>query len=126
MTIRRWEDEASPDLADLAGRGEGEVGLVPVGATEQHGPHLPTGTDTILASAICDAASAATGAPVLPPIAIGCSFGHGTVIPGTLSLTPEELSATITEVAVWAAYSGLRRLLFVNGHFGNAGALIIA
>jgi creatinine amidohydrolase len=63
---------------------------------------------------------------VLPPIAIGCSFGHGTVIPGTLSLTPEELSQTIKEVATWAAYSGLRRLLFVNGHFGNAGALSIA
>jgi creatinine amidohydrolase len=99
---------------------------VPVGATEQHGPHLPTGTDTILATAICERASAITGAPVLPAIAVGCSFGHGTVIPGTLSLSPEELAATIRAVATWTAYSGLRRLLFVNGHFGNAGALIIA
>jgi creatinine amidohydrolase len=68
----------------------------------------------------------ATGAPVLPPIAIGCSFGHGTEIPGTLSLTPELLTDTIRAIAEWAAYSGLRRLIFVNGHFGNAAALLVA
>ncbi len=122
----RWSELAWPEIQALIAARPLEVGLVPVGATEQHGPHLPTGTDTILASAICDGASAATGAPVLPPIAVGCSFGHGTVIPGTLSLTPEELTATIGAVATWAAYSKLRRLLFVNGHFGNAGALLVA
>ena len=124
--IRRWEDEASPDLADLAGRGEGEVGLVPVGATEQHGPHLPTGTDTIIATALCERASAWTGAPVLPAIAVACSYGHGTRLPGTLSLTPELLAAVVRQYAEWAATSGLTRLLFVNAHFGNSAALGIA
>ncbi len=126
MTIRRWEDEASPDLADLAGRGEGEVGLVPVGATEQHGPHLPTGTDTIIATGLCERASALTGAPVLPAIAVACSYGHGTRLPGTLSLTPELLAAVVRQYAEWAATSGLTRLLFVNAHFGNSAALGIA
>jgi len=121
-----WSDLASPEIGTLFLERPNEVGLVPVGATEQHGPHLPTGTDTILASAICDAVSCVTGAPVLPPIAIGCSFGHGTVTPGTLSLTPELLSDTVRAVADWAAYSGLRRCIFVNGHFGNASALGIA
>ena len=119
----RWAELASPDLGELFANHPTEVGLVPVGATEQHGPHLPTGTDTILASAICDAVSARTGAPVLPPVTVGCSFGHGTVIPGTLSLTPELLSQVVRSVAEWAAYSGLSRIIFVNGHFGNAGAL---
>lgn len=121
---RRWSALAWPELTTLDR--ETEVGLVPVGATEQHGPHLPTGTDTIIASALCDAASAATGAPALPPVAIGCSYGHGTELPGQLSLSPELLAAVLREYAHWAAESGLRRLLFVNAHFGNVGALLAA
>ena len=120
---RKWEDAAWPELSDLHGRGEGEVGLVPVGATEQHGPHLPTGTDTIIATALCLKASERTSAPVLPAIPVACSYGHGTVLPGTLSLSPALLSAVACQYAEWAAASGLTRLLFVNAHFGNAAAL---
>ncbi len=125
-SARKWEEQAWPDLGDLAGRGEGEVGLVPVGATEQHGPHLPTGTDTIIATALCDLASAETGAPVLPAVAVACSYGHGTVLPGTLSLTPQLLAAVAIQYAEWAATSGLTRLVFVNAHFGNAASLATA
>jgi creatinine amidohydrolase len=120
----RWAARAWPELTDLAATPE--VGLVPVGATEQHGPHLPTGTDTIIASALCDAASARTGAPVLPEVAIGCSYGHGTMLPGQLSLSPDLLAAVLREYALWASSSGLTRLLFVNAHFGNVGALLCA
>ncbi|MDQ1356155.1 MAG: creatinine amidohydrolase [Acidimicrobiaceae bacterium] len=123
---RKWEDQAWPALRDLAQRGDGEVGLVPVGATEQHGPHLPTGTDTIIATAVCDLASEATGAPVLPAIPVACSYGHGTLMPGTLSLTPNLLAAVVIQYAEWAAASGLTRLLFVNAHFGNAASLGMA
>lgn len=120
----RWEDLAWPDVAALVeARGGREVALVPVGATEQHGPHLPTATDTIIATALCEHASARTGAPVLPAIPIACSYGHGTVLPGTVSLTPELLAAVARQYAEWVAYSGIRKLLFVNSHFGNAAAL---
>jgi creatinine amidohydrolase len=120
---RRWSTLTWPDLTDLA---PGEVGLVPVGATEQHGPHLPLGTDTIIATALCERASERTGAPVLPAISVGASYGHGTVLPGTLSLTPEQLAAVARQWAEWAAVSGLRRMLFVNAHFGNSPSLAIA
>jgi creatinine amidohydrolase len=123
---RRWEELAWPELVDLRNAGEGEVGLVPVGATEQHGPHLPTGTDTIIATALCEHVSERTGAPVLPAIPVACSYGHGTVLPGTLSLTPELLAAVARQYAEWAATSGLTKLLFVNSHFGNSAALGIA
>jgi creatinine amidohydrolase len=123
---RRWEEEAWPDLFDLAHRGTGEVGLVPVGATEQHGPHLPTGTDTIIAVALAERASARTGAPVLPAIPVACSYGHGTQLPGTLSLTPELLALVARQYVEWAATSGLTRVLFVNAHFGNSAALGVA
>jgi creatinine amidohydrolase len=126
MSVRTWVEQAWPELADLAELGNGEVGLVPVGATEQHGPHLPTGTDTIVAGALCDAVSTRTGAPVLPAIPVACSYGHGTQLPGTLSLTPELLAAVVRQYAEWAATSGLTRLLFVNSHFGNTASLGIA
>lgn len=131
-TARRWEEAAWPDLVDLAdladpaGSDRVEVGLVPVGATEQHGPHLPTGTDTMIAVALCDRASALTGAPVLPAISVACSYGHGTILPGTLSLTPELFAGIVRQYAEWAATSNLTRLLFVNAHLGNSAALGIA
>jgi creatinine amidohydrolase len=106
--------------------GGGAVGLVPVGATEQHGPHLPLGTDTIVATALCELASERCGAPVLPAISVGCSYGHGTELPGTLSLGPEQLAMLVRQWSEWAAVSGLTRLLYVNAHFGNAASLGIA
>ncbi|MBV9665689.1 MAG: creatininase family protein [Actinobacteria bacterium] len=124
MAPGTWSDMAWPEVGHV-GR-EGAMGLVPVGATEQHGPHLPTGTDTIIATALCERAADATGAIVLPAIPVGCSYGHGTVLPGTLSVSPEQLGALARQWAEWAAISGVTRLLFVNAHFGNAASLAIA
>jgi creatinine amidohydrolase len=121
MPPHRWSELASPDVPDSFAAVP--VGLVPVGATEQHGPHLPTGTDTIIATALCEAASERTGAVVLPAVPVTASYGHGTELPGTLSLTPELLAAVVRQYAEWAATSGLRRLVFVNAHAGNGAAL---
>jgi creatinine amidohydrolase len=122
----RWEDLTWPELQELlAGRPQ-EVALLPVGATEQHGPHLPTGTDTIIATGLCNAVSARTGAPVLPSVAVGCSYGHGTDMAGTMSFTPQRLVDVVSDVVEWVAHSGIRRILAVNGHFGNQASLSVA
>jgi creatinine amidohydrolase len=121
-----WEQLTWPEIELLLDGRPNEVALLPVGATEQHGPHLPTGTDTIIATGLCHAVSARTGAPVLPAVAVGCSYGHGTALPGTLSLTPERLSDTIRDTVGWLAGSGIRRVLAVNGHFGNQSSLATA
>lgn len=131
MTARaasnRWEDLAADELGARLRLADGEeVGLVPVGATEQHGPHLPSGTDTIIATALCDRVAARTGCLVLPAIAVACSYGHGQLLAGTLSSTPELVIATLRQYAEWAAHSGLTRLLLVNAHFGNGAALAVA
>jgi creatinine amidohydrolase len=126
MGACRWEDLTGPEVAAILAAHPTEVGLLPVGATEQHGPHLPTGTDTIIATGLADAVSARTGAPVLPAINVSCSFGHGRMLGGTLSLTPELLARAIGQVADWAASSGLRRILAINAHMGNAAGLGVA
>lgn len=123
---RRWEELSSPAIDGLLVDDPDLVGLIPVGATEQHGPHLPTGTDTILAVALSEAISVRTGAVVLPALAIGASRWHGSRWAGTLALAGEEVAHLAAESAVWANQSGLSRLLFVNGHVGNTAALRLA
>jgi creatinine amidohydrolase len=115
----------SVQLADRLAADPECVALIPVGATEQHGPHLPVGTDTIIATAIADAA-AGDAAVVLPPLAFGASFFHGTRMAGTVAFSGEETAAAAGLVAEACVDSGLRRILFVNGHVGNAAPLWIA
>jgi creatinine amidohydrolase len=121
-----WEHLTGPEIGSLLAARPNEVGLLPVGATEQHGPHLPTGTDTIIATGLARAVSARTGAPVLPALSVACSYGHGRLLAGTLSVAPELLAWQVRAVADWAASSGLRRILAVNAHLGNAAALGVA
>lgn len=101
----------------------GDVLLLPIGAMEQHGPHLPLHTDTVIAQAACAYASALTGAPILPPLNYTVSLGHTEKWPGTFALFHETLMNTVRELARWAIASGWTRLLLVNAHCGNDAAL---
>jgi creatinine amidohydrolase len=100
--------------------------VLPVGATEQHGPHLPVSTDTDIAEAVCHEASRRTGAPVLPTVWAASSQAHTTKWPGTLSLSPRLLVDVVVELSRWVRASGFKKLLIVNGHVGNAGPLRVA
>lgn len=112
-----------PELDDA-----GIVVLVPVGATEQHGEHLPLGTDTHVAQAIADAvagvADEAVPMVVAPAINYGASGEHEG-FPGTISVGRDALKLLLLEygrsVCRWAA-----RVVFVNGHGGNVPTLIEA
>jgi creatinine amidohydrolase len=100
-----------------------DVLLLPVGATEQHGPHLPVNTDSLIASAACHQASANTGAPVLPCLAYTVSLGHTEKWPGTFAVFHETLINTVCDIARWAVAAGWKRLLIINSHFGNDAPL---
>lgn len=107
-------------LDDIAGAAAaGAVAVLPVGATEQHGPHLATGTDTLLAEHIAEAAAELTGDIVLPALPYGCSLGHTDRWPGTLSLHPTTMITVVVELGRWAYASGFRKLMLVNGHATN-------
>src|SRR5689334_17055983 len=120
-----WEELTSTQLADRLAADPDCVALIPVGATEQHGPHLPIGTDTIVATALADAAAGEV-AVVLPPLAFGASYFHGTRMPGTVGFSGEQTAEAAFLVAEACVDTGFRRLLFVNGHVGNAAPLWIA
>ena len=94
--------------------------LVPVGATEQHGPHLPLGTDTSVATTV----AGRLGLPVTAPIAFGASGEHEG-FPGTVSIGTETLAAVLVETGR-SACRWARRVCFVNGHGGNLPALVSA
>jgi creatinine amidohydrolase len=100
-----------------------DAAILPVGATEQHGPHLGTGMDSMLAEKLCAAVGARTGVPVLPLMPFGCSLGHSRLWPGTLSLSPGTLIALVSEIGDWLQASGYRRLFLVNTHVTNAAPL---
>ena len=124
--MHRWAELTGPALRALFADDPACVALIPVGATEQHGPHLPVGTDTIVATAISDAAAAPGGAMVLPPVPVGASWWHGTELGGTLALAGERVAELVVEHVRWAAHTGVRRVLFVNGHVGNSAPLWLA
>ena len=119
---RLWSETSSPDIGQQIATGE-TLALLPIGAIEQHGAHLPTGVDIVSAETVCRAASAKTGAWVLPGLAYGCSQGHTDHWPGTISLSPHTLSAVIEDICSWVFRSGIRKILLINGHYTNFAPL---
>lgn len=117
--------ETDPEIAGETERAPdrtGRVLLVPLGATEQHGPHLPLDTDSVIAErwalALADRHPEAVVAPTLP---YGSSGEHQT-FPGTLSIGQEALEAVVVELARSAA-SSFGAVVFVSGHAGNLAPL---
>jgi len=113
-----WEELTWEQISALREDGMTMV-ILPIGATEQHGRHLPVGVDTLSAIAVAHGVSAKTGIPVLPALPYGCSLGHSKKWPGTLSLRPETLAKLVLEIAEWVYSAGFDRLLLLNGHVTN-------
>ncbi len=114
LSVRTWTD--LPERTPLL--------LVPIGATEQHGPHLPLDTDTRIAVALAERAAARCDALLAPPIAYGASGEHEGFA-GTISLGNEALVRLVIEYGR-SAHRWAARLLLVNGHGGNVSALAAA
>jgi creatinine amidohydrolase/Fe(II)-dependent formamide hydrolase-like protein len=107
---------------------ETDIALFPVGAVEQHGPHLPLDTDAWDAEALCAEVAERCAPPrplVLPSIPYGVSYHHQD-FPGTLSVNPETLARIVYEVGISAARHGITKLVIVNGHGGNLPTLQFA
>lgn len=92
--------------------------IIPLGSTEQHGPHLPLGTDSLIGLKVTQMISARTGVVVAPVLWSGYSVYHSG-FPGTLSLKPETMEQVLFETAELLIKYGFRRFMFANFHGGN-------
>ncbi|WP_324756598.1 creatininase family protein [Haloarcula sp. GH36] len=100
------------------------VALLPVGSTEQHGPHAPVGTDTIIAREMAREADRRSdrNSMVLPTVPVGIAPYH-CHFPGTLSISPETLRQYVADVLDSLSDSSVETVVLVNGHGGNGETL---
>ena len=112
----------SPQIPALVEHENVDV-LIPLGALEQHGPHLPLGTDTVIAEAIAAGVAQRLDALVVAPcLPVGCSEHHLS-FPGTASV-PEAVVAEYTRsTALTLLGHGFRNVYVVTGHAGNIPAM---
>ena len=101
-----------------------EVAVLPTGSVEQHGPALPLGTDFLAAEAVARGLDR-DDAVVLPTVPVGVS-AHHRQFDGTLWADPETFEDYVGEILASVASHGIRKLVVVNGHGGNADALMRA
>jgi creatinine amidohydrolase len=125
---RFWADLSTRDLAALQASGDAArtIAVLPVAATEQHGPHLSLGVDTVLVDGVIAAAlphlPVDLKALVLPTQAVGLSPEH-TRFAGTLTFSNETILRVWTEIAECVAATGIRKLVLFNAHGGNVSVM---
>jgi creatinine amidohydrolase len=109
-----------PDLRDA----ETDLAVVPVGSTEQHGPHAPLGTDAVNAELVAEAGveRSAHEVVVAPTVPVGISEEHRHFA-GTLWVSPDTFRSYVRDVVESLAVHGFDRVVLVNGHGGNVEAL---
>lgn len=102
---------------------QGVIAILPVGALEQHGPHLPMGTDAIFATRMAEAVAEKIDGLVLPTLNYGYKSqsrsGGGQTFPGTTSLDGITLINTMNDIVRELARHGIQKLLVLDGHYEN-------
>ena len=124
MTDVEWVNLKAHELRALAKKDA--IVIVPVGSTEQHGPHMPVQTDARLASEVAQrtARQIADRAPVIvtPPVWTGLAEHHMS-LGGTITLDFDAFSRLLRGIVSSLVRHGFRRILLLNGHGGNIAAL---
>lgn len=103
----------------------GCAAILAIGAQEQHGPHAPLATDTIMAEGLALRLSETTGTLLLPSIPYGDAWNNSR-FPGTISLSFNTVKSIISDIISALKNSGVKGLVIVNGHYGNRAPIEIA
>jgi len=116
----------NPELErHLADRGDKSMVLLPIGSTEQHGPHGPLLTDTFIPTEVCRRVALQTGAAVAPSVPYGLSYPHKGFT-GVVYLRMKTFAALVEDLCAQFATMGFKRIVFVNGHYDNTYAIAYA
>jgi creatinine amidohydrolase len=107
---------SSPEVA--SGLKDQLIALLPVGAMEQHGPHLPLTTDTILAEGVARRIARLVGGLLMPAFAYGDAWSAEGYA-GTISISPDTTQEALIDIGSGLRRAGFAGLVTVNGHFGN-------
>lgn len=109
----------------LAARGDKSMVLIPIGSTEQHGPHGPLLTDTYVPIEVCRRVALHNGALVAPSVPYGLSYPHKGFT-GVVYLRMSTFAALVEDLCAQFATMGFKRIVFVNGHYDNTYAIAYA
>ena len=123
LPSRYFSELTQPEVAAQLKRNP--LVILPCGSVEQHGPHLPTGTDTLAANAVSHAVAERMDALVLPATPFGVTPMH-MPFEGTITLAPDTYLHIVTDTCASTAKHGAKYLLIVNWHEGNIASLAIA
>jgi creatinine amidohydrolase len=104
---------------------DGATVLVPVGSTEQHGPHAPLASDVIIPTEVARRVASETGALIAPAVNYGLSYPHAGFT-GVVFLRMSTFGALIEDLTLQLATMGFRRICFLNGHYDNTYAIAYA
>lgn len=115
-----FENMTSPDVKEAVEKAL--VAILPIGSIEVHGPHMPTGTDSIVAFRVAEMAAEKEEAVVLPALYYAYVAENRHFL-GTISLTAKTLLSVLEEVCDEIARTGFKKILIVNGHGGNNSLL---
>jgi creatinine amidohydrolase len=123
LPSRYFTELTQPEIADQIKKNP--LVILPCGSVEQHGPHLPTGTDTFAANVIAHAVAEQIDALVLPATPFGVTPMH-MPFEGTITLSPDTYMRVAIETCISTAKHGAKYLLILNWHEGNIPSLAIA
>src|SRR3982074_3497113 len=123
LPSRYFVDLTQPEIA--AQFKKNPLVILPAGSVEQHGPHLPTGTDTLAANMIAQRVAEALDGLVLPATPLGVTAMH-MPFEGTITLTPDTYMRVVIETCASTARHGAKYLLVLNWHEGNIPSLATA
>ena len=123
MTEMTWQDFAAKAK-------KGSIVFLPVGSTEQHGPHLPLSTDSVIASKYAEMLAEEFDGIAAPAICFGYKSaplsGGGPLFPGTIDLNSETLCRLVMDILVELFRDGITKIFVVNGHGENSASILEA
>lgn len=121
----RWDNLTSPEIRELSKKKA--IVIIPTGSIEQHGPHLPVGCDTIIATIMSERVAKSLNENNIPTVVTPslsiCNSTHHMSFAGSMTLTPQTFLTVLLEYCKNIASHGFKKIVLINGHGGNSNPI---